>query len=181
MAIPWPTVGVLVVISSLTSVAAAEGPLYSSDGVYAGAAVGSGVALVVGYDLDVYLSPTRRFSLGPGFAATFFGAEAPDDQRQDYTLEVDPLRFKVQVGDGAAVRPYGLLAVGFVYGRFPAAGGLAVGDAYAATMTVGAGADFWLEEHWALTTLLQSRLRLSAADRLPIVWVELAAGVRFGM
>ncbi len=181
MAIPWPTVGVLVVISSLTSVAAAEGPLYSSDGVYAGASVGSGVALVVGYDLDVYFSPARRFSLGPGFAATFFGAEAPDDQRQDYTLEVDPLRFKVQVGDGAAVRPYGLVAAGFVYGRFPAAGGLAAGDAYAATMTIGAGADFWLEEHWALTTLLQSRLRLSAADRLPIVWLELAVGVRFGM
>jgi len=164
----------------LAGAALADGPRYSSDGLYVGARVVPGVALFVAYDLDIYLDEGRRYSLGPGVGATFFGAEADPGQQQDFTIEVDPARFKVQPGVGGHVRPFGLLGAGFLYGRFPFTP-MVPDDEWAATLTVGAGADFWLERHWALDVLLQTRIRLTGSDRLPIAWVEIAIGGRFGM
>ncbi len=160
--------------------AAADGPRYSSDGVYVGARVTPGVALYVAYDLDVYLDAERRFSLGPGVGATFFGAEADVSQQQDYSVEVDPLRFKAQPTVGGHIRPFGLITGGVLYARYPTPPAPSV-EEWAATLGIGAGADFWIEEHWALDLLLTARFRLTASDTLPIAWVELAVGGRFGM
>jgi hypothetical protein len=174
--------GLGIILSLLPQVVSADGPRYSSDGLYVGGRVSPGVALFVAYDLDVYFDTTRRYSLGPGIGATFFGAETEPGQQQDYTIEVDPLRFKVQPGIGGQVRPYGLIAGGFLYGRFPSSPSSPTSsEELAATLTIGAGADFWIEENWALGALLQTRLRLSDSNRLPVVWVELAIGARFGM
>jgi hypothetical protein len=170
----------LLVVLSVATPARADGPRYSSDGIYVGARVTPGVALYVAYDLDVYLDAGRRFSLGPGVGATFFGAEADVGQQQDYSIEVDPLRFKAQPTVGGHIRPFGLVTAGFLYARYPMPPAAAA-DEWAATLAVGGGADFWIEDHFALDVLLTSRFRLSASDALPIAWVELAVGGRFGM
>ncbi len=175
-----PALSTLVLALLLPATARADGPRYSSDGIYVGARVTPGVALYVAYDLDVYLDAGRRFSLGPGVGGTFFGAAADVSQQQDYAIEVDPLRFKAQPTVGGHIRPFGLVTAGFMYTRYPMPP-VATADEWAATLAVGAGADFWIEKHWALDILLTSRFRLTPSDNLPIAWVELAFGGRFGM
>lgn len=174
-------------------------PRIASDAFWVGARFGPDGALLAGYDLDVYLTDDRAISLGPGATISVLGKDAPFGQRQDFLLVVDVLRFKVQLNEaGEEWRPYFFVGGGFDYVSLPAAhepaevtpeGGMAVtGDhtvpdlrEFQGIFSMGFGVDLFTGGAWALTAMLNNHFRIGGTDRVPVLWLDFAIGVRFGI
>jgi len=176
--------------------AQARQPRVASDAFYVGMRVEPGIALLAGWDLDVYLNSNRAVSIGPGVSVSVLGAGERAGMVQDLLVAADVLRLKVQVNDpGGEWRPYVLAGGGFTYARLPeqVVEGVTLSDGtmgdqrlpslneYAPMMTLGFGADWFAGGTWGLALLLQTHFHLSGTERVPVVWSEIAAGIRFGI
>jgi len=174
-------------------------PTVASDAFWVGVRFGPDSALLAGYDLDVYLTDDRALSLGPGATISVLGKDAPFAERQDFLLVVDVLRFKVQLNEsGDEWRPYFFLGGGFDYVSLRAAtevaevtpdGGMPVTGAHTAPelrefqgiFSMGFGADLFTGGAWALSAMLNNHIRLSGTSRVPVMWLDFAIGIRFGI
>lgn len=178
-----------------------EFPTIASDGLFVGARLEPGGALLLGYDLDVYLTGDRVLSLGPAVTFSFLGDDGAQlGRRQDWLLTIDFLRLKVAVNDGTGqVRPYLSLGGGMTYASLPVQesgphmvvlsdGTLANASLrYSSTedfggqISAGVGADFYLVDNLGIALAIVTHLRLSQQDRLPLFWAEVMIGLRFGL
>jgi len=186
---------------SPATASADEFPTVASDGLFVGARLEPGGALLLGYDLDIYLTGDRVLSLGPAATFSFLGEDgATFGRRQDWLLTVDFLRLKVAVNDGTGrVRPYLSLGGGMTYASLPeqasgphmvvlADGTFANADLrydaiqdFGGQLSAGGGADFYLVENLGIAVAIVGHLRLSEQERLPLFWAELTVGLRFGL
>jgi len=176
-----------------------HGPRIASEAFWVGLRVGPDSALLMGYDLDVYLSDDRAISLGPGATFSVLGKDAPFGQAQDFMLTVDVLRFKVGVNEpNDDWRPYFFMGAGFDYVSLQAATEtldlsppgdppspimhtLPALHEFEGAMTLGFGGDLFLGGAWAITTMVDGHLRLSGSSRVPLAWLDVALGIRFGI
>lgn len=177
-------------------------PTVATDGVYVGTRLAPGAALLAAWDLDVYLSRDRAWSLGPGVSIAVLGSKAPPGAEQDLLISVDVLRLKVAVAEaGGAWRPHFFVGGGFAWVRMPeqVESGITVStgegpddtasgerrfpelDEFLGIVSFGAGADLFSDGPWAFSFGSISHVRLRDLDRLPEVWTELVLGVRFGL
>lgn len=177
----------LAIVLASTGIARAEDePTSISDGLYVGARVDPGVALLAGWDLDVYLRDDRAWSLGPGVFVAVLGVGERHGMDQELLVAVDALRFEMQMSEAGGVwRPFVVVGGGASYARLRAQGEpparLPAAEKITALATIGGGADLFTGGPWALSTLVQARIHLWGSDRLPVVWLEIATGVRFGL
>lgn len=167
-------------------VAHAAEPDTMSDAIYVGARIDPGVALLAGWELDVYLDDDRALSLGPAASIALFGTGERPGMDQELSVAIDGLRFDAVLTERpSAWRPYVVVGGGVSYTRLRAQDDGTVSyereDVWAAMATIGAGADFFTGGPWALCTVLHARIHLWASERLPLAWIELATGVRFGL
>ncbi|MCB9596593.1 MAG: hypothetical protein H6719_27970 [Sandaracinaceae bacterium] len=177
-----------------------EFPTVASDGLYVGARLEPGGALLLAYDLDIYLTGDRVVSLGPTASFSFLGEDGADQgRRQDWLLTVDFLRLKVSIAAEGRLRPYLSLGGGMTYASLPeqTSGAIDVVLADGTTTTAerrfgatedfggqlsfGGGLDVYLIPNLAFTVAIVGRLRLHEQERLPLFWSELMAGLRFGL
>ncbi len=179
-----------------------EHPTIASDGLYIGARLEPGGALLVGYDLDIYLTGDRLVSLGPAVTFAFLGEDGADlGRRQDWLLAVDFLRLKVSlIGGEGPFRPYLFLGGGMTYASLPAqeteprevivlpdrTPATAViahpqAETFNAQIAAGAGADLYLTDSFGLSLGVAARVRLTDDERMPLAWGEAFFGVRFGL
>jgi hypothetical protein len=176
-------------------------PTLATDGFYVGMRVDPGVALLAGWDLDVYLMRDRIISIGPGVTLGVLGSPAAPGRQQDLQLAVDVARFKVGLNaPGGEWRPFAMLGAGFSYTRLaeqrvagvsvtPAGGGAAVSgeqvfptlEEFAPIISFGAGADLFMNGPLGVTVLFASHFHPTGSPRVPDVWVDLALGIRFGL
>jgi hypothetical protein len=177
-------------------------PRIASDGIYIGARLEPGVAAAAAYDLDIYLTGDRFVSLGPAVSFSGLGEEGVDQgRRQEYLFAVDVLRVKVALNGGTDwVRPYLLAGGGFYYASLPEQrsaprdvflvpdGTAAVAElrygalgVWGGLASVGAGADFYVVDSFALGLVLVAHVRLDDQERMPRFWSEALVGVRFGV
>ena len=176
-------------------------PTLASDGLFVGGRLEPGGALLLGYDLDIYLTGDRVLSLGPAATFSFLGEDGADQgRRQDWLLTIDFLRVKVSIADGnSRVRPYLSLGGGMTYAALPEQtsgpievvledGTLATAERrFAATedfggqISFGAGLDVYLIDSLAIAAAVVGHLRVHEQDRLPLFWTELMLGLRFGL
>ncbi|MCA9608184.1 MAG: hypothetical protein KC619_21390 [Myxococcales bacterium] len=192
----------LLLLASLwpSAARADEFPSVASDGLFVGARLEPGGALLLGYDLDIYLTGDRIVSLGPAASFAFLGEDGADQgRRQDWLLTVDFLRLKVSILGESRVRPYLAVGGGMTYASLPeqTSGPIDVvledGTAttaerrYRATedfggqISLGAGLDVYLIENLAVCFAITGHLRLHEQERLPLFWSEIMAGLRFGL
>ena len=167
-------------------VRADDEPTSISDGVYVGARIDPGVALLAGWDLDVYLRDDRAWSIGPGVFVAVLGVGERAGMDQELFVAVDALRFEMQMSEaGGRWRPFVVIGGGASYARLRAQGEapdrFEAAEKITALATIGGGADLFTGGPWALSTLVQARVHLWGSGRLPVVWLELATGVRFGL
>lgn len=191
---------VLAVFFAAPTLARADSPRISSDGLYLGARFEPGVAFTLAYDLDVYLSRDRFVSIGPAASMSFLGSNGSElGRRQDYLLAVDVARLKISLTQEPSTRTYILVGGGFDIAHLPAQEGslrdvtLASGTVASARLTfpeqssvnglisVGLGFDAYLNSHFGLATALVSHIRVGGDDRVPRFWAELLFGFRFGL
>ena len=195
------------IVLSLLSIAspivarADEFPTVASDGLFVGARLEPGGALLLGYDLDIYLTGDRVVSLGPAATFSFLGEDgAEQGRRQDWLLTIDFLRLKVGIGGGESrLRPYLSIGGGMTHAAYPAqssgpievvlADGSSVtgerrygaDEEFGGQISAGGGLDFYLVSNLALAVAVQGHLRLHERSRLPLFWTELMLGLRFGL
>src|SRR5690606_37007095 len=133
----------------------AREPRIASDAFYVGARIDPGVALLAGWDLDVYLSRDRAWSLGPGVMLSVLGTGERAGMEQDFMLSADVLRLKIQVSEpGGSWRPYLMLGGGFSYAQLPAQTEDEVTfdelEKFTPMLTVGFGGDLFAGGSWGL-------------------------------
>ncbi|MBI2893882.1 MAG: hypothetical protein HYY06_10045 [Deltaproteobacteria bacterium] len=195
--------GAAALLTLLYGTAAARGrPTVATDAFYVGTRLAPGAALLAGWDLDVYLSRDRAWSLGPGVSVAVLGSKAPAGAEQDLLVSVDVARLKIAVAEaGGAWRPHLFVGGGFAWVRMPeqVESGVTVStgegpdenatgerrfpelDEFLGIVSFGAGADLFSDGPWAFAFATISHVRLRDIERLPEVWTELVLGVRFGL
>lgn len=176
----------LVALLALAPAAHAVEPQTMSDAIYVGARIDPGVALLAGWELDFYLDDARSLSLGPAASIAVFGTGERAGMDQELSVAVDGLRLDVSLNERpSSWRPYLVVGGGVSYTRLRAQEVGAVSyerdQLWAAMATIGAGAELFTGGPWALCTVLHARIHLWASQRLPLAWIELATGVRFGL
>lgn len=192
----------LLLLASLwpSSALADEYPSVASDGLFVGARLEPGGALLLGYDLDIYLTGDRVVSLGPAATFSFLGEDGADQgRRQDWLLTIDFLRLKVAILGESRIRPYLSLGGGMTYAALPeqttgpievvledgtvttAERRFAQTDDFGGQISLGAGLDVYLVDNLAIAIGIVGHLRLHEQERLPLFWSELMAGLRFGL
>ncbi|MGE0784561.1 MAG: hypothetical protein AB7S26_02660 [Sandaracinaceae bacterium] len=185
-----------------TSARADNRPTIASDGLFIGMRLEPGVALLFAYDLDIYLTGDRLISLGPAASFAILDEDGVElGRRQDWLLTIDFLRLKVALIEGdSEIRPYLFVGGGMTYASLPQqeteprdvlvlpdltpASAIvrypAIED-FGAQISFGAGFDWYLVDNFALAVGLAAHLRLTDEERLPLLWGELTAGIRFGL
>ena len=196
----------LAALGSLSRAAPARAdrrPTLASDGFYVGARLDPGVAMLAGWDLDIYLSRSRMVSLGPGASLSVLGTAVSGGRQQDFLLTADVLRLKVGATTAnGELRPFFLVGGGFSFVRLTdyvesnvtvttpgePAGVTHTGDQhyvrveeFAPVVTVGAGTDLFTNGPIGITALLASHIRVVGSARMPDVWLDVAIGLRFGL
>jgi hypothetical protein len=176
-------------------------PTVATDGVYVGGRIEPGIALLAGWDLDIYLARGRQLSIGPGLSLAVFGTESNVAGRaQDLLLTVDVVRFKLGLGSpGAATRPFVMVGGGFSYVRLReelqhdalvlnadhtwTRGDVAIPavDGFAPIATLGAGVDVFPDARFGFTALMAAHIHPIGSDRMPLLWFDMAVGFRFGL
>ena len=161
-------------------------PTLVSDAFYVGARVEPGWALSLGWDVDIYPTSDRAVSFGPGISVTTLTSDpTPSPRAQDVMVSVDAVRFKIGLNHpGGLFRPFAVVGGGFSWTRFSQRITSPMGahdEQFSGLFTVGAGADVWGRGRFGITTLLLTRVRATASDRLPSAWFELGVGFRFGL
>lgn len=201
--------GLVVVVALAASLSLGAGraradggrPTVASDAFWVGVRFGPDAALLAGYDLDVYVTDDRALSIGPGATISVLGKNAAFGQAQDFQLVVDVVRFKVQLNEaGEDWRPYFFFGGGFDYVALraatetvevtpegvmpmPVAGAHVLPELreFQGIFSMGFGADLFTGGAWALTAMLNNHFRLSGTTRVPVVWLDFAIGLRFGI
>lgn len=177
-----------------------EMPTIASDGLFVGARLEPGGALLFGYDLDVYLTGDRVLSLGPALTFAFLGEDGADQgRRQDWLLTLDFLRLKVGFAAEGQLRPYLSIGGGMTYASLPAqtSGTIEVvlpdgtvtsaerrfsaTEDFGGQLSIGGGLDAYLLPNLAVCVAVVGHLRLHTQERLPLFWSEVMAGIRFGL
>ena len=177
-------------------------PTISSDGLFFGARLDPGAALSLAYDLDIYLTGDRFLSVGPAVTFSFLGEDGSGDgQRQDWLLAIDFLRFKVAVtGPDGPFRVYVLIGGGMYLANLPeqeseeldvvlvpdgtpARAVIRYGalEGFGGLLTIGAGADWYLVDNFAIALQLVVSVRASEESRVPDYWGQALLGIRFGL
>lgn len=185
-----------------STAAADEFPTIASDGLFLGARLEPGAALLFGYDLDIYLTGDRFISLGPAVTFAFLDDNGVElGRRQDWLLTVDFLRLKVSlIGGEGEFRPYLFIGGGMTYASLPeqeteerdvlvlpdrtpatAVVRYPQTEDFGAQISAGAGLDVYLIDNLALSMGLAAHVRVTDQERLPQTWAELLLGVRFGL
>ena len=200
----WPAWAALLFVGacalSPASARASDGPRLASDAFMLGGRLGPGGALLLGWDLDVYLGRSRALSVGPGLSLAVLASDRDDGTGQELLISVDALRLKVGLNEsGQELRPHLIAGAGFYYVRLSEAaesdvsllladGSTATGtrehaafDGFGALMTLGLGVDVFFSRYLGLTLQALTHVRLSGTDRLLPVWSELSVGLRFGI
>lgn len=181
---------------------ARERPTVATDAFVIGTRLVPRAALLAGWDLDVYLTHDRALSLGPAVSVAVLGPSASGGAEQKLLVAVDVARLKIGVNEaGGEWRPYFMLGGGFSYVhlteqadpdvtvRLALDGGTdATGERryeevkkFLGILSFGAGADLFVGGPWALTLAMTTHVRLGGLDRMPELWEELTAGIRFGL
>ena len=184
------------------SASADDYPTIASDGLFLGARLEPGVALLFGYDLDIYLTGDRFISIGPAVSFAFLDEDGAElGRRQDWLLTIDFLRLKVSlIGGEGPFRPYLFLGGGMTYASLPEqrteprdvvvlpdetpATAVIVypqTEDFGAQISAGAGLDAYLVDNLALSLALAAHVRVSEQERMPLSWAELLFGIRFGL
>lgn len=191
---------VLAAASIAAPAQADEYPTVASDGLFVGARLEPGGALLLGYDLDVYLTGDRILSLGPTATFSFLGEDGADQgRRQDWLLTIDFLRLKVGLAGSGRVRPYLALGGGMTYASLPeqtsgpievvlpdgtittAERRFAATEDFGGQLSMGGGLDVYFLSNLAFSISIAAHVRLHEQERLPLFWSELMAGLRFGL
>lgn len=179
-----PVAFVLALLGS-TEAHAERRPILLSDGFYVGVRAEPGWALTGAWDLDVYPVADRVVSLGPSVAVNVLSTDANPLRRQDVMVSVDVLQLKVGLNHpGGFFRPFVLVGGGFSWLRWtvPEAPMVrAVDEGFLGLLTFGVGADIWGTSRFGVTILNHTRVRLTANERVPLLWAELLVGVRVGL
>ena len=181
---------------------ARDRPTVATDAFMIGTRLSPGAALVAAWDLDVYLSRDRAVSLGPSVSVAVLGPAARNGAEQKLLIAVDVGRLKIGLNEaGGEWRPYLMFGGGFAYVHLPAQvdtgvefttpeapGTIVTGDRhfgdlqkFLGILSFGAGTDLFVGGPWALTLAMTTHVRLGKTARVPEVWEELAAGIRFGL
>jgi hypothetical protein len=181
--------------------ARADFPTTASDGLFVGVRMEPGAGLLFGYDLDIYLTGDRMFSLGPAAMVTVLDSEGADQgRRQDFMVTVDALRFKLALNNGQGeLRPFLFVGGGFYYASLPqqqsglmpvtladgspssARRVFAALEDFGGHVSFGGGFDYYFADSWGLTLGYAIHVRVTEQERVPRFWSELAAGIRFGL
>ncbi len=182
----WAPIAACLAALLFSGDAHAREPRIASDAFYVGARIDPGVALLAGWDLDVYLSRDRSWSLGPGLMLSVLGTGERAGMEQDLMISADILRLKVQVNEaGGEWRPYLMVGGGFSYVQLPEQTEdevtFAELEKFTPMLTVGFGGDLFAGGSWGLAMLLATHFHLSGEERLPLAWAEVALGIRFGI
>lgn len=178
-----------------------EGPRVATDGLYVGARGEPDVALLLGWDLDLYITGTRAVSMGPAISLALLGEEpSAEGRRQEYLVTLDFLRWKFQLNRvGSPVRWHVLVGGGMYWASLPEQQGpmheivLEGGttttaflnypyvEGLGAHFSVGLGVDVFVGPSFGVSVFTLGRVRLDdEMDRIPRVWAETGLGIRFG-
>lgn len=177
------------------------GPHLVTDALYVGARGEPNVALLLGWDLDLYLTGTRAVSMGPALSIAVAGDEPDaDGRRQDFLATLDFLRWKFQINRvGSSVRWHVLVGAGMYWASLPAQQGpvreLVLSDGSVTTgyadfphvegfggqATFGIGVDLFEGSSFGASLFTLAHVRLDDdMHRMPRIWAETAIGIRFG-
>lgn len=176
-------------------------PTLVTDGFYAGARLEPGIALSMAWDVDVYLRRSRAASVGPAVSVSVLNGLADPGRVQDVLVAVDALRFKLGPSlAGGEWRPFASLGAGFTYARLPAGertgvevipspGAMPVRgsiqypalEAFSPLISLGGGVDWFTDGPIALSGQIVGRLNPIGPERLPVAWLEVQLGLRFGL
>lgn len=177
------------------------GPRIATDALYVGARGEPNVALLLGWDLDLYLTGTRAVSMGPALSIAVAGEE-PDAEgrRQDFLATLDFLRWKFQINRvGSSVRWHVLVGAGMYWASLPGQQGpvreIVLSDGSTTTgaldfphvegfgghATFGIGVDLFEGANFGASLFTLAHVRLDDdMHRMPRIWAETAIGIRFG-
>ncbi len=185
----------------LPATAQARYPRLTTDGLYVGVRALPDAALLVAWDLDVYVMRNRLLSIGPAVSVAVLGGDAIRPARpQDLLLAVDVIRLKVGLNEpGGRFRPHFLVGGGFTYymlpehdeegvtvipegGTEPVTGRVhhPAESGFGGILTLGAGADVFFSNYLGMTGFGVVHVDFSEGP-LPTAWLELAVGIRFGL
>lgn len=188
-------------VALVPATARAAYPRLTTDGLYIGVRALPDAALLVAWDLDVYLMRNRLLSIGPAFSIAVLGGDAIRPARpQDLLLAVDVVRFKVGLNSpGGRFRPHFIVGGGFTYymlpdhdeegvtvvpdeGGEPVTGSVhhSAESGFGGIMTLGAGADVFFSNYLGMAAYGVAHFDFSEGP-LPEAWFEMALGIRFGL
>ncbi|UJR86566.1 hypothetical protein [Sandaracinus amylolyticus] len=172
----------------------------SSDALYIGLRAEPGVAYLVAYDLDILITDASTgISLGPSVSIAFGGDSSTDlGRQQEYLIAADFVRARLTVGQGYGLRAMVLIGAGmYLVGlpeqehgphvaRLEDGTEVEVRERYdaallpGALLTGGVGGDWYFDTHWGIAAFLVGHVRLDDQNRMPALWIEFGAGIRWG-
>jgi hypothetical protein len=169
-------------------------PTTATDGFFVGARLEPGVALLGGWDLDVYLVRDRSVAVGPGVTASVLSTTtSTPGQQQTFLLAADIVRLKIGPSVTGDLRPFVTIGGGFSYARFAeqnittSGSSMAValhypsGEEFSPMASLGGGADWFLGGPVAVSLQMMAHYHIIGSSRMPDLWVDLAVGIRFGL
>ncbi|WP_157069745.1 hypothetical protein [Sandaracinus amylolyticus] len=172
----------------------------SSDALYIGFRAEPGVAYLVAYDLDILVTDASTgISIGPSVSIAFGGDSSTDlGRQQEYLIAADFVRARLTVAQGYGLRATVLIGAGMYLVGLPEqeraphvallddGTEVIVRERYAsallpgALLTGGVGGDWYFDAHWGIAAFLVGHVRLDDLNRMPALWIEFGAGVRWG-
>ncbi len=171
-----------------------------SDAVYVGGRLEPDGAWLVAYDLDILVSSAQvGISVGPSVSLAF-GSDGGSElgRRQEWLLAADVLRARVSVLQQYGARLSIVAGAGMWVASLweqttlPRQVVLVDGTTASASehfgsriapgalVTVGAAADWYWDNRWAISAYAVGHVRLDQENRMPAFWIELGVGFRLG-
>ena len=178
--------------------AEARYPRLATDGMYIGVRVIPDAALLAAWDLDVYILRNRRLSIGPAVSVALLGdGDMRMGQRRQELLLVGDARLKIQLNSpGGRWRPHAILGGGFSYFRVPSQtvtlieateeteaveAEFPTDNGFGGILTAGLGGDVFINRFLGVTFFGVAHFDVSSDTPLPLAWLEMAVGIRFGL